>query len=64
MKLEKFLKIKDGKIILPINEYEFVLSRQSAENIVTALQGALKRMDGYDAKVVKHKAEPIAKTYG
>lgn len=44
MKLEKFLKIKDGRIILPINEYEFVLSRQSAENIVVALQGALKRL--------------------
>lgn len=44
MKLEQFLKIKGNKILLPINEYEFILTRKSAENMVVALRGALKRL--------------------
>jgi len=42
--LSDFLEVKDGNILLPIDDFLFSLSEKSANNMVVALMGALNRM--------------------
>lgn len=48
-KLESYLQIQDGEIILPlVGGLTFAIGQQAAKNLVVALQGALERIEKRD----------------